>query len=238
MPSIADLADRLRALRGERAVFVVGLTGAVAAGKSTLAAALVETLRAAPVSLRVECVATDGFLRPNDELDAAGLTLRKGYPESYDAEAMDGALLSVRRARTVFPGYSHLTYDLDPALARAIAPPDILIVEGLGFTPTTPVDVRLYLDAEEADLETWFVARFLGFCEAAREDQASFYHRFRELDGEGAAQVARLVWREINLPNLRHNIAPLREVSDIVVRKGSGHDLREIVVRAPAPSAL
>ena len=36
----------------------------------------------------VELVCTDGFLRPNAELDAAGLTNRKGFPESYDVDGL------------------------------------------------------------------------------------------------------------------------------------------------------
>src|ERR1700761_3593662 len=114
MADAIDLARRLLALRRE-GVLVVGLTGAVAAGKSTLAAELVALIpQVQPERISVASVSTDGFLRPNAELDAAGLTLRKGFPETYDVLAMEAALIEVRRGPTVFPGYSHLTYDRDP----------------------------------------------------------------------------------------------------------------------------
>jgi len=227
MRGLNDLADQVLALRRGKRGLVLGLTGGVAAGKSTLAAGLVETFRGAS-GLIAEVVSTDGFLKPNSALDAVGLTLRKGFPETYDHAAMDRSLRAVRGGRTVFPGYSHLTYDVDPALAREVKLPDVLIVEGLGFTATTPVDARIYLDAEEADLETWYVRRFIQFWAAGREDASSFYSRFRTLDREGADRLARTVWSQINLPNLRAHILPLRDSSDIVVRKDLDHTIAAI----------
>ena len=80
------------------------------------------------------------------------------------------------------PGYSHVIYDIDPALSRHFAPPDVLIVEGLGLTPRpAELDLLIYLDAEEADLENWFAARFLDYWRAAETDPASFYARFRAM---------------------------------------------------------
>ena len=234
MAGAIDLARRLLALRRRKGVLVVGLTGAVAAGKSTLAASLVELIpQVAGGEIAVASVSTDGFLRPNAELDAAGLTLRKGYPETYDRPALDAALRQARQAPTVFPGYSHLTYDRDPALAREVRDQDILIVEGLGFTGSTPVDIRVYLDAEETDLEAWYVRRFLGLWRTGRGDATSFYHRFANLESSGVESLARGVWAGINLPNFRENIAPLRETSDLVVRKGPDHHI--LTINSPRP---
>lgn len=237
MPSLTDLADQLWALRPQAAVFEVGITGGVACGKSTLATALAEAFRKRPGCARVEHVGTDGFLKPNHALEALGLLNRKGFPETYDRAAMDDALRRIRRAPASFPAYSHLTYDIDPALERTIDPPDVLIIEGLGLDRASPVDVLVYLDAEEADQEAWFVSRFLHFWQAGREDGTSFYARFRDMNEAAVTELAAMVWTSINRPNLREFIAPVREGADVVVLKGHGHELVSIRVSARSAAA-
>jgi len=229
LATVADLADMLWAGRPAAGVFAIGLTGGVASGKSTLAASLAEALQSARPRPRVERIATDGFLYANAELTRRGLLDRKGFPETYDRDALHAALTSVRRGPTSFPGYSHMVYDVDPALVRAIAPPDVLIVEGLGLDRAAPVDTLVYLDATEADQEAWYVSRFMQFWEIGRRDPASFYARFRDLDAEAVTRLAALVWTSINRPNLRDHIAPVRETADVVVSKRADHTIAAIV---------
>jgi type I pantothenate kinase len=231
MPTIADLADLLWSHRPATGPYLIGLTGGVAAGKTTLADALLEVFRAGPTAARAERIGTDGFLFPNAVLTEKGILDRKGFPESYDREALHGTLGSLRAGPAVIPAYSHIIYDVDPAASRTIDPPDVLIVEGLGLDRAAPVDMLVYLDAEEADQEAWFVTRFLAFWEIGRRDPASFYARFRDLDAEGAAQLGARVWASINLPNLREHIAPVRAMADIVVTKATDHAIASI--RAP-----
>jgi type I pantothenate kinase len=234
MPTVADLVDVLWSGRPTAGAFVIGLTGGVAAGKTTLAASLIERFQAGPAQLRVERIGTDGFLHPNAVLLERGILDRKGFPESYDRETLHAALRLIRSAPAVIPGYSHIIYDVDPAASRTIAPPDILIVEGLGLDRAAPVDTLIYLDAEEADQEAWFVARFMEFWEIGRRDSTSFYARFRDLDAEAAAQLGARVWTSINRPNLREHISPIREMADIVVTKGPNHDITSIMPRRAA----
>src|SRR5579883_1073676 len=99
MPSLADLAAAVRARRGPRSPFLLGVTGAVAAGKSTLAAQLAELL--APEA-SVEIVSTDGFLLTNAVLERRGLLNRKGFPESYDTGSLRAALAGIRRGPAEF----------------------------------------------------------------------------------------------------------------------------------------
>lgn len=227
MPETIDTA-RLARWIADRAspgeVLVVGVTGSVAAGKSTLCAALKAALEPAR---RVEVVSTDGFLWPNAVLAERGVLPRKGRPETYDVEGLATALREVRGGPVIIPGYSHAIYDIDPALAREIAPPDVLIVEGLGLSPRPAgLDLLVYLDADEADLEDWFAARFLDFWRAAEADPASFYARFRAMSAAETDAFARtVVWAQMNLPNLREHIIRARDEADIVVGKLADHSL-------------
>jgi len=231
-PRLADVAARLRHRRPASGPFLVGLTGSVASGKSTFAEALRGEIAAWPEAPAVELVCTDGFLRPNAELDAAGLTNRKGFPETYDVDALRRALAAVRQGPATFPAYSHVTYDIDPALGREIAAPDILIVEGLSLQiDPSPVDALVYLHADEALLETWFADRFMGLWEAAEHDPDSFYARFRHMDAPGARAFASMVWQAINLPNLRDHISLARRLAHLVVTKGPGHAIIDVEVR-------
>ncbi|WP_421933132.1 type I pantothenate kinase [Phenylobacterium sp.] len=229
---LSQVAERLAARRPASGTYVVGVTGAVAAGKSVFAQSLAEHLAAD--GERVELVCTDGFLLPNARLAELELTNQKGFPPSYDHAALRAALEGVRQGPTIFPGYSHVTYDVDPALARTLDPPDVLVIEGLNLVPThgpSLIDTLVYLDAEEAHLEAWYVDRFLGLWEAAEHDPASFYARFRGMSRPEVEGLARMVWQKVNLKNLRDHIAPARAQADLVVRKGPDHAIVAVEAR-------
>ena len=226
MTGVAEIAELLRTRRARRTPFIVGVTGAVAVGKSTFAAELAAAIAAWPGAPAVEVVATDGFLFPNAVLQGRGLLNRKGFPETYDGAALRAALAGVRQGPASFPTYSHVLYDVDPALARRLERPDLLIVEGLGLqegAAALGLDALIYLDADEADVEAWFEERFVGLWRAAETDPASFYARFRHMDEAQTRALAVQVWRAINLPNLRQHIVLGREAADIVVTKGADH---------------
>jgi len=75
-----QLADRARALVSDGRRAVLGITGAPAAGKTTLAEELVAALGAG-----VAHVPMDGFHLADAELSRLGLLDRKGAPETFDA---------------------------------------------------------------------------------------------------------------------------------------------------------
>jgi type I pantothenate kinase len=231
MASIRDIAARLWSRRRDGETLVVGLTGGVGCGKSTLAESLARAFADLPGAPHAEVVNTDGFLFPNAILTERGLLNRKGFPETYDRAAMARTLTAARRGPASFPVYSHLTYDVDPALARRIDRPDVLIVEGLGLDERAGVDVLLFLDAPDEDQIAWFVERFMRFWEQGLSDDSSFYARFRNLDEAGARGLARMVWDTINGPNLHEFIAPVRDHADLVVCKAPDHAIARIVER-------
>ena len=228
LEEIAAIVRRRRV--GDRTV-VVGIAGAVASGKSTLAAAVRDTL--AP--LGADVVSTDGFLFDNATLQARGLLMHKGFPETYDVAALTRFVAEVHDGvgRVLAPVYSHEVYDVVPDRHQVVERPDVLVVEGVNaLSALAPVlDLRVYLDATETDLETWYVKRFFDLVDEARADPASFFASFVSMTPDEVEGVARSVWRGVNLVNLREYIAPSRALADCVVSKNHDHTVRQVWLR-------
>ncbi len=229
--------------------FIIGVAGSVAVGKSTIARVLRALLARWPAHPTVALVTTDGFLLPNAELEARGLMSRKGFPESYDVARLLRFLADVKAGvpEAHAPVYSHLTYDLVADESMPIARPDVLIVEGINVLQG-PVgrresasgsrvfvsdffDFSIYVDADEASLERWYVRRFLTLRDTAFRQPESFFHRFSLLTEEEAIETARRIWREINLVNLHENIVGTRERATVILRKGAEHAVEEVRLR-------
>ena len=223
----ADVAAALAPLAPAHAPFIIGVTGSVAVGKSTFAQQLQAKFAGA------ELVCTDGFLHPNAKLEELGRLAAKGAPDTYDHLALASALSAIRSGPATFPAYSHITYDIDPQLARTLAPPPVLIIEGLTLRdpatgPAALLDALIYIEADETDLELWYVARFLELWEAAETDPTSFYARFRHMDRDQTTALAQMVWRQVNLKNLHDHIIHARARADLVVAKGPDHAIASL----------
>jgi pantothenate kinase len=150
----ADLVARGAALAARRRA-LLGLTGGPGAGKSTLALALADALRAELGQHAVAHVPMDGFHLADVALRRLGMLERKGAPETFDAA---GYVALLRRLRedagdTVYaPMFER---DLEQPVAGAIAvPPEVRLVvtEGnyLLLDEGRWRDVRAVLD------EVWF----------------------------------------------------------------------------------
>ena len=94
--------------------------------------------------------------------------------------------------------------------------------------PAGLLDALIYLEADEADLERWYVDRFLELWEAAEHDPSSFYARFRHMTREQTDGLARMVWRDVNLKNLHDHIIHARARADLVVAKGPDHAIASL----------
>jgi type I pantothenate kinase len=227
--------------------FLIGLAGSVAVGKSTTSRILRALLARWPEHPKVELVATDGFLYPNAVLEARGLLQRKGFPESYDGARLVQFLADLKSgaAEIEVPVYSHQIYDIVPGATQVIRQPDIVIVEGLNVLQAPPAaalaqsqlyasdffDFSIYVDADEAIIQEWYVARFFKLRETVFRDKSSYFHRYAALDDAQARQVASTIWREINGLNLRENIVTTRPRADLVLVKGAEHLVQEVLLR-------
>ena len=231
------VAGLVRERRLDGRTVVVGLAGAVSSGKSTLAA----HLRDALVPLSVDVVSTDGFLFDNATLARRSLLMRKGFPESYDTDRLTRFVLDVQAGSgpVSAPVYSHEVYDVLGDEVQLVDRPDVLIVEGVNALSALSdvLDLRVYLDASEDDLESWFVTRFFELTDEARHDPRSFFAPFVAMTPEQVEGTARSVWQSVNLVNLREYIAPSRELADCVVSKNHDHTLRAVWLRTEPAGA-
>jgi type I pantothenate kinase len=180
-------------------------------------------------------------------LEARGLMQRKGFPESFDLRRMRQFLSDVKsgRAETRAPVYSHIAYDILPEDEITVAQPDILIVEGLNVLQPAQLaeegteipfvsdyfDFSIYIDADSAVVERWYVERFMSLRQTAFAQPGAYFKRYAELSDEQAEATAIDIWTRINLKNLTENILPTRARADLILHKDAGHAIDRVQLR-------
>ncbi len=166
--TIAGLVDLIVRKAEGRPRFIVAFAGPPAAGKSTIAAQIVEDLCAR--GERACGIPMDGFHYDDAVLDRLGLRARKGSPPTFDVAGF-AVLLQRLKAREPDVAIPHFDRSLELSRAAAelvSADTKFLIVEGnyllLDYAPWTLLrslfDMTVLLDVPIDELDRRLVARW------------------------------------------------------------------------------
>jgi len=165
---VTIVAERVHALHASSPRLLVAIAGAPGSGKTTLAREVARRLNLQKVPTIV--VPMDGFHLDNAILDARDLTLRKGAPETYDA---DGFINLIKRLKVnvevIAPVFDRAR---DIAIAGAVAIPadcPVVIVEGnylmfdeAPWSSLAPIwDLAVWVDTPMAKLRCRLIQRWL-----------------------------------------------------------------------------
>lgn len=237
---IKDHVESMAGTEGDEAKsqkpLIVGIAGAVSAGKSTLSSNLKQELENMGHSTTV--IGSDSFLMSNAELKSKGLSQRKGFPETYNEDEVKRFIQLLREIQNesdpiTIPVYDHLTYDIKETERLEVDKSSkVVLFEGINALRFADLlDLKIYVDAKEEDLRNWFYHRWITLREKSKTEPSEFLKSFDHLDDEGFQNMLTYVWENINLPNIEQHIEPTKDAANIIVKKAADHSIEEIIRR-------
>ncbi|MBT95752.1 MAG: type I pantothenate kinase [Acidimicrobiaceae bacterium] len=236
---IKDQASTRRTEHDKKKPLIIGVSGSVAVGKSTVSTILKKIMESSPTGLEAQVISTDNFLFSNSRLQKDQILHRKGFPESFDHGSIIKFLSAAREGKSDFkiPLYSHETYDIEEeALECRVT--DVLILEGVNILQDSPlgknqsgntirdyIDFSIFIEADEAQIIQWYEKRFLDYCANAETDNNSFFFQFKDLSLEDRRTLANQIWQSVNNQNLAMHINPSKRFADLIINKGHDHSI-------------
>ena len=214
---------------------LIGITGSVSVGKSTISNIIKKLVTSPPINLSAQVISTDNFLFPNSQLQKNQILHRKGFPESFDHAAIIKFLSGITEGKpnSIIPIYSHESYDIEGTSRSEIT--DLIIIEGVNILQE-PIekndqdpsireflDFSIFIDADESEITQWYEDRFLKYCSLAEDNTKSFFSQFKNLNTEERKKLASEIWKSVNKPNLDSYIYPSKEYADLIIKKGNDH---------------
>tara|TARA_B100002052_G_scaffold223937_1_gene206038 strand:- start:103 stop:996 length:894 start_codon:yes stop_codon:yes gene_type:complete len=232
----------LNARTGTLQPLLIGITGSVSVGKSTISNIIKKLVTSPPINLSAQVISTDNFLFPNSQLQKNQILHRKGFPESFDHAAIIEFLSEISKGKpnSIIPIYSHETYDIDGTSRYEVT--DLIIIEGVNILQN-PIekndrgpsireflDFSIFIDADESEIAQWYEDRFLKYCSLAEDNTKSFFSQFKNLNMEERKKLASEIWKSVNKPNLDSYIYPSKEYADLIIKKGNDHSVSSLQV--------
>lgn len=228
-------------LANSHKTFIIGLSGSVASGKTTISTAIKSLLTYINPSLKVAVVSSDGFLLTNQLLKVQNIMKKKGFPCSYDYDRLKEFMVGLSDAnknniRLEIPIHSHETYDVTVHTNMFLEGPDIVIFEGVNVLQDTKpfslleyLNATIYVDAADDDLKKWYEARFYDLLRAAKTDPKSMFVKYLHMSKEEIQTQIDAVWFNVNYKNLQDHILPSRQNAEFIIHKHHNHSLAKLV---------
>lgn len=80
-------------------------------------------------------------------------------------------------------------------------------------------------------MERWYLERFESLLDTAFQDPSNYYYEYAMGDRKEAIDMAKSVWKNVNLKNLKEFILPTRSRADIILHKTDYHKIDKILLR-------
>ena len=93
------------------------------------------------------------------------------------------------------------------------------------------IDFSIYIDADPAIIEKWYLTRFMRLRSTAFRDPGAYFHKYAAMPENEVREIATTLWREINLKNLEENILPTRRRAQLILQKGESHRVEKVSLR-------
>ncbi|MFN3664326.1 uridine kinase [Yoonia sp.] len=182
--AVAAIVAEIGKLRGDRDRVLVGIAGAPASGKSTIAADVVNAFRARDGAGSAVLVPMDGYHLDNAELDLMGMRSVKGAPQTFDVAGFVGLVRAIRSQSDVirYPLFDRAEDKTMPDAGTLYPTTPVVVIEGnylllrqKGWQDLRPLfDLTVMLSAPLTELRTRLVDRWIsnGFSYAEAKARA------------------------------------------------------------------
>lgn len=166
--NLGDVARLIREASSEKPRIVVGIVGPPAAGKSTIAAKLVQLLGPSSIA-----VGTDGFHLPQVTLVKLGRRERMGAPDTFDVDGFVSTLARIRNDGTPVsvPGFDRGVEEpvpgaitITPSFRKIVVEGNYLLSEFGGWERVAPlIDLSFFVRVEHDIRVPRLIARHIEF---------------------------------------------------------------------------
>ncbi|MFN3664186.1 uridine kinase [Yoonia sp.] len=182
--AVAAIGAQIDKLRGNVDRVLVGIAGAPAAGKSTIAADVVNAIRLRDGVGSAALVPMDGYHLDNAELDLMAMRSVKGAPQTFDVAGFVGLVRAIRSQSDVirYPLFDRAqdktiadAGQLDPATKVVVIEGNYLLLQQDGWQDLRQFfDLTVMLSVPMDELRARLIDRWLtyGLSRAAATDRA------------------------------------------------------------------